>query len=126
MAQDYRATVAAIRTYYGKRLRLPDYRDLLNLHSLPEIVAYLKETDGYGELLRGLDPAFTHRGYLEMLLQRSPFIACLHFCKLEQMQKVPFITNTSTERISRWVSSPVVLDTTMSWSVIPRDVLSLS
>lgn len=90
MAQDYRATVAAIRTYYGKRLRLPDYRDLLNLHSLPEIVAFLKDTDSYGELLRGLDPAFTHRGYLEVLLQRSPFIACLHFCKLEQMQKVPF------------------------------------
>lgn len=90
MAQDYRATVAAIRTYYGKRLRLSDYRDLLNLHSLPEIVSFLKDTDSYGELLRGLDPAFTHRGYLEVLLQRSPFIACLHFCKLEQMQRVPF------------------------------------
>jgi len=90
MAKDYRATVAAIRTVYGKRLSAADYRDLLNLHSLPEIVAFLKDTERYGELLRGLDPAFTHRGYLEMLLQRDPFIQCLHFCKLEQLHKQPF------------------------------------
>lgn len=90
MAKDYRATVAAIRTVYGKRLTAGDYRDLMNLHSLPEIVTYLKDTERYGELLRGLDPAFTHRGYFEMILQRYPFIQCLHFCRMEQMQKLPF------------------------------------
>ena len=90
MAKVYRATVAAIRSVYGKRLTAADYRDLLSLHSLPEIVAFLKDTERYGELLRGIDPAFTHRGYLEMLLQRYPFIQCLHFCRLEQLRKVPF------------------------------------
>lgn len=89
MAKDYRATVAAIRSAYGKRLSAADYRDLMNLHSLQEIVAYLRETDRYGELLRGLDPAFTHRGYFEMLLQRFPFIQCLHFCRMEQIRKTP-------------------------------------
>ncbi len=90
MAQKHLATVAAVRTFCGQRLRAADYRDLMNLHSLQEIVAYLKETDHYGELLRGLDPAFTHRGYLEMLLNRNIFTQCLHFCSLEQLQNSPF------------------------------------
>ena len=90
MAKNYRATVAAIRTAYGRRLRTADYRDLMNLHFLPEIVAFLKETEHYGETLRGLDPAFTHRGHLEMLLNRSLYAQCLHFCSLEQLQEAPF------------------------------------
>ena len=54
MPNQYHATAAAIRTAYGHRLRAPDYRDLMNLHSVAEVVSYLKETDGYRELLAGL------------------------------------------------------------------------
>ena len=77
MPNQYHATAAAIRTAYGHRLRAPDYRDLMNLHSVAEVVSYLKETDGYRELLAGLEPAYTHRGYLEMLLKRNLFTQCL-------------------------------------------------
>lgn len=90
MPNNYQATAAAIRTAYGHRLRAADYRDLLNLHSVPEVVSYLKETEGYGELLRGLEPAYTHRGYVEMLLKRNLFTQCLHFCTLENLQDTPF------------------------------------
>lgn len=90
MAKKYQATAAAVRTAYGHRLRASDFRDLMNLHSVSEIVAYLKDTDAYGELLQGLEPAYTHRGYLEMLLKRNVFTQCLHFCTLEHLQKTPF------------------------------------
>lgn len=90
MPKNYRATAAAIRTAYGHRLRAAEYRDLLNLHTVPEVVAYLKETDAYGALLRGLEPSYTHRGYLEMLLKRNLFTQCLHFCGLEHLQNTPF------------------------------------
>ena len=90
MPKNHQATAAAIRTAYGQRLLPADYRDLLNLHSVAEIVAYLKETPAYGELLRSLDPAITHRGYLEMLLRRSLFTQCQHFCALEHLQNTPF------------------------------------
>ena len=90
MANKSQATAAAIRTAYGYRLRTSDYRDLINLHSVAEIVAYLKETEAYGELLQGLEPAYTHRGHLEMLLKRNLFTQCLHFCALEHLQKTPF------------------------------------
>ncbi len=90
MPNQYHATAAAIRTAYGHRLRAPDYRDLMNLHSVAEIVSYLKETDGYRELLAELEPAYTHRGYLEMLLKRNLFTQCLRFCNLENLQNTPF------------------------------------
>ncbi|HAG14052.1 MAG TPA: hypothetical protein DCG49_09350 [Ruminococcus sp.] len=90
MPKNHQATAAAIRTAYGHRLRAADYRDLMNLHSVTEIVAFLKETDAYGELLHGLEPAYTHRGYLEVLLKRNLFTQCLHFCGLEHLQNTPF------------------------------------
>ena len=90
MQRNHQATIAAIRTAYGRRLTPADYRELVNMHSVPEVVAYLKETDAYGELLRELDPAITHRGYLEMLLKRNQFMQCLHFCSLEHLQNTPF------------------------------------
>ena len=90
MAGKHGATAAAIRTAYGHRLLPADYRDLLNLHSVPEVVAYLKETPAYRDLLAGLEPAYTHRGYLEMLLTRNIFTQCMHFCGLEHLQNTPF------------------------------------
>ena len=90
MQRKHQATVAAIRAAYGRRLMPADYRELVNLHSVPEVVAYLKETEAYGDLLREFDPAITHRGYLEMLLKRNQFMQCLHFCSLEHLQKTPF------------------------------------
>ncbi len=90
MAKSYHATAAAIRAAYGQRLQAADYRDLMNMHSVAEIVAFLKETEGYGELLQGLEPSYTHRGYLEMLLSRNLFTQCLRFCSLEHLQHTPF------------------------------------
>lgn len=90
MPMNYRATVALIRAAYGHRLRAEDYRNLVNLHSVAEVVSYLKGTPAYGELLAGLEPAYTHRGHLEMLLARNLFTECLHFCSLEQLSAKPF------------------------------------
>lgn len=90
MPMNYHATVALIRSAYGHRLRASDYRELVNLHSVSEVVSYLKGTDAYGELLAGLEPAYTHRGHLEMLLKRNLFTQCLHFCSLEQLSDKPF------------------------------------
>ena len=90
MPKNYQATAAAIRSAYGHRLKAADYRDLMNMHSVAEIVAFLQDTEGYGDLLRDLEPKYTHRGYLEMLLQRNLFTQCLHFCSLEHLQHTPF------------------------------------
>jgi len=90
MPNNYQASTAAIRCAYGQRLRSTDYRDLLNLHSIPEVVQYLKETERYGELLSSLEPMYTHRGHLEMLLERGIFDRCVHFCGMEQLLRKPF------------------------------------
>ncbi|MBR5405893.1 MAG: V-type ATPase subunit [Oscillospiraceae bacterium] len=90
MPMNYHATVALIRSAYGHRLRAADYRNLVNLHSVSEVVSYLKGTAAYGELLAGLEPGYTHRGHLEMLLKRNLFTQCLHFCSLERLSQKPF------------------------------------
>ena len=90
MPKNYQASAAAIRSAYGQRLRSADYRDLLNLHSIPEVVQFLKDTERYGELLSSLEPMYTHRGHLEMLLERNLFDRCVHFCAMEQLLRKPF------------------------------------
>ncbi|MCQ2468630.1 MAG: V-type ATPase subunit [Ruminococcus sp.] len=88
--QSYRATVASIRSVYGKRLRWQDYRELMSMHSVTEVASYLKNTPAYSELLREIEPAYVHRGYLESVLERSIFERDMHFCKLEQIHDTPF------------------------------------
>lgn len=90
MPNKYPATVALVRSAYGHRLRSSDYRDLMGMHTVSEIVSFLQETQTYGEQLAGLEPAFTHRGHLEMLLKRNLFTQCLHFCSMEQLREKPF------------------------------------
>lgn len=90
MKEHYYAASAAIRTAYGQRLTTADFRELINLHSVPEIVGYLKETPRYREVLRELEPAITHRTYLETVLRRNVFFQDLHFCSVQQLRRAPF------------------------------------
>lgn len=86
----YRATVASVRAIYGKRLRQQQYRALISMHTVPDIAAYLKQTDAYCNLLEDIEPSVMHRKYLESALQRAVFQQYLHFCRLEQLQNTPF------------------------------------
>lgn len=48
-----------------------DYERLLAEKNVKDICAYLKTTDGYGEVLSGMDEREVHRGQLELLLERE-------------------------------------------------------
>lgn len=86
----YRATVASMRAIYGNRLRPEQYRTMMSLHTVPDIAAYLKQTDAYRNLLEDIEPSVMHRKYLESALQRAVFQQYLHSCRLEQLQNTPF------------------------------------
>lgn len=86
----YRATVAYIRSTYGKRLRPSDFRAMMGMHSIAEVATYLKNTPAYSELLRGIEPNFVHRRYLENILRRGLFERDLNVCRLEQLHQTPF------------------------------------
>lgn len=86
----YRATVASVRAIYGNRLRPQQYRMMMSMHTVPEIAAFLKQTDAYRQLLADMEPSVVHRGYLESVLRRAVFQQYLHFCRLEQLQNTPF------------------------------------
>lgn len=90
MAEKYRATAAAIRCVYGRKLRQEDYHALLNMHSVAEIAAYLQQQALYRDLLAELNPAYIHRGHLELLLNRNLFLQTMRLCKLERLGNAPF------------------------------------
>lgn len=90
MRNRHRATVAAIRAAYGQRLKAQNYRDLMDMHTIPEIVSYLKETPRYTEPLKQLEPALTRRGVLEPLLRRNVFDRCVRFSRMEQLHHDAF------------------------------------
>lgn len=62
---------AKARAMYGKSLKPKDYTNLLNCHSVSESAAYLKNNTAYAGVLRDVNEATIHRGYLEMLLRRK-------------------------------------------------------
>ena len=62
---------AKVKVKYGHRLKEEDFRLLAQKQSVPQIAAFLKETDAYRGVLSDIDPAVIHRGQFESLLRKS-------------------------------------------------------
>ena len=90
MKENYNATVAKIRSIYGKRLKAEDYQSLINQQSVSEIAEYLKKNTYYSELLSPIDTNTIHRGMLENLLRRSVFEKYIKIISFEQIGKNEF------------------------------------
>lgn len=72
-ASHYAANViiGKVRAMYGNCLTAHDFKEMLGLHSVSEIAAYLKNRTSYATVLRDVNEATIHRGYLELLLHRK-------------------------------------------------------
>lgn len=74
-ASHYAANViiGKARAMYGNSLTAHDFKELLGFHSVSEIAAYLKNRTAYATVLRDVNEATIHRGYLELLLRRKVY-----------------------------------------------------
>ena len=86
----YNATVAKARTFYGKRLKEEDYRELLKKTTIPEIAEYLKRNTHFSECLSNIDTASVHRGYLEDILNRETFNEYVRLCSFQKLNEISF------------------------------------
>jgi V/A-type H+-transporting ATPase subunit C len=71
---------------YAKLLKSDDYDRLLNMHSVPQVAAYLKKETSYAGALSEIDEENVHRGVMEQALKKSLFCdyeKLMKFCKGE-------------------------------------------
>lgn len=73
MAASANAAAAKARAMYGRRLTEDQYDELMHLHSLQEVAAYLKERTAYGQVLAELPESTARREVMEGLLRRDAF-----------------------------------------------------
>lgn len=66
---EYSALTTKIRAMLRGRLTAEEYGQLIQLRSVSEVAAYLKHNTRYMKVLRDVNEAYIHRGYLETLLR---------------------------------------------------------
>lgn len=67
----YSSVNSKIHALKSSLLTEDDYRELISLHSIPEIVKNLSERDFYSELFIKVDPETIHRRDLELLIRNK-------------------------------------------------------
>lgn len=75
--------LAKIKSKFGNRLTDADYQSLLNMNSVSEIAAYLKNNTIYSEVLSGINENTIHRAQLESLLKQKAFTDVHNLCQYE-------------------------------------------
>lgn len=90
MAVNYNATVAKIKTIYGRRITRNDYEALLNMSSISDVAQYLKNNTHYSSILSNVDINTVYRGMLENLLRKDMFQTYLKITKFEGLAKQEF------------------------------------
>jgi len=84
---NYSGVVTKIRAMQSKLLKPEQFEEIANLHSVPEVVSYLKEKTSYTGILETLDEDHLHRGDIEKIMVQTlydDFSKIYSFCGLEQ------------------------------------------
>lgn len=71
MSNEYSAIAAKLHAMHSRFLSEKDYDELLLRKSVADVCAYLKTTEGYGELFKDTDERKIHRGDMELLLEQN-------------------------------------------------------
>lgn len=83
----YSGIVTKLRAMEAKLLKPENFEEIANLHSVPEVVTYLKENSSYTFVLDDLDESRLHRGDIEKVLIGQlyyDYAKIYRFCGLEQ------------------------------------------
>lgn len=83
----YSGIVTKLRAMEAKLLKPENFEEIANLHSVPEVVTYLKENSSYTFILEDLDESRLHRGDIEKILIEQlyyDYAKIYRFCGLEQ------------------------------------------
>lgn len=84
---NYSGIVTKIRAMEARLLNDQDFAEIANLHTVPEVVSYLRENSSYGYVLNLLEESQLHRGDIEKILTRQlyyDYSKIYKFCSLSQ------------------------------------------
>lgn len=68
MGMDYSAIASKLKAMHANAIGVGEIERLIQMNSVREICAYLKDSEAYKEVLSGTDAALAHRGEIEMHL----------------------------------------------------------
>lgn len=71
MSNEYSAIAAKLRAMHARFLTEKDYEELLSRKSVTDVCAYLKNTDGYSDVLGDINEREIHRGVMELILEQD-------------------------------------------------------
>lgn len=83
----YSGIVTKLRAMEAKLLTPENFEEIAVLHSIPEVVQYLKEHSSYSEVLNQLNDNNLHRGSIEKVLTQGlyhEYSKIYSFCNMEQ------------------------------------------
>lgn len=83
----YSALTTKVKAMNGRLLTQEQFRQMSDLHSVPEIVSYLKKIPSYEKVFAGQDETLLHRGAAEVLVKQSfyeDFGKLYRFCDMQQ------------------------------------------
>ena len=72
-AQANNAIITKAKAIYGNFLKKEDYERLSKMHSIVDLVSYLKKQKNYQQILRDIQETTVHRGHLESLIKKNAF-----------------------------------------------------
>lgn len=84
------ATVAKIRSIYGKMLTREDLREMVAKRNVAEVADYMSRTPRFADVMRDVDPNMIHRGMLERLLDEHNFETYLRLASFQGLENKPF------------------------------------
>lgn len=80
----YSGLTTKIRAMQSHLLNDQNFREIVELESVPQAVSYLKQHKGYEDLFEGYNEADLHRGQIEKMLRPDGvpgFFQAVPFCK---------------------------------------------
>lgn len=79
----YSGLTTKIRAMQSHLLNDQNFREIVELESVPQAVSYLKQHKGYEDLFEGYNEADLHRGQIEKMLRLTVyrFFQAVPFCK---------------------------------------------
>ena len=83
----YSGLSTKVKAMKGRLLSPEQFREMSDLHSVPEVLSYLKKMPSYEKVLADKDEAHLHRGAAEALVKQSlyyDFGKLYRFADLEQ------------------------------------------
>lgn len=87
----YSGLVTKVRAMQAKLLTREDFEKIASMHSVPEIVAFLKEKPAYREHLAAMDESMIHRGNIEKMLVQSLYSDYIRLYRFAGMKQKKFL-----------------------------------